>query len=73
MRGEKHKLAAQLASVSAIGPSTTRATSTDTLSSFEQRSYESYTLERYLLRKEPGSARVRVTEWKGTDVAGSEF
>ncbi|GAA5929465.1 uncharacterized protein JCM15063_004157 [Sporobolomyces koalae] len=35
MRGEKHKLAAQLAS----------------------QSYESYTLERYLLRKEPGSTR----------------
>ncbi|GAA5994861.1 hypothetical protein JCM5350_001728 [Sporobolomyces pararoseus] len=48
MRGEKHKIAAQLAS----------------------RSYESYTLERYLLRKESGSTRVEVREWEGTDVVG---
>ncbi|GAA5871709.1 hypothetical protein JCM16303_000839 [Sporobolomyces ruberrimus] len=51
MRGEKHRIAAQLAS----------------------RSYESYTLERYLLRKESGSTRVRVTEWKGKDVVGVEY
>ncbi|GAA5903662.1 uncharacterized protein JCM6883_005073 [Sporobolomyces salmoneus] len=48
MRGEKHKIAAQLAS----------------------RSYESYTLERYLLRKEPGSKRIEVKEWQGRDVLG---
>ncbi|GAA6005730.1 hypothetical protein JCM11491_003988 [Sporobolomyces phaffii] len=50
MRGEKHKRAAQLASMS----------------------YESYTLERYLLRKDRGSTRVRVEEWQGKDVAGIE-
>ncbi|GAA5947757.1 hypothetical protein JCM3765_001070 [Sporobolomyces pararoseus] len=51
MRGEKHKVAAQLAS----------------------RSYESYTLERYLLRKESGSTRVRVENWEGRDVVGIQF
>ncbi|GAA5828188.1 hypothetical protein JCM5353_003883 [Sporobolomyces roseus] len=50
MRGEKHKVAAQLAS----------------------RSYERYTLERYLLRKQAGSTRVRVSEWEGRDVRGIE-
>ncbi|GAA5868630.1 hypothetical protein JCM3774_003605 [Rhodotorula dairenensis] len=35
------------------------------------RSYESYTLERYVLRKDPGELTVRVEPWHGHEVAGA--
>jgi hypothetical protein len=71
MRGERHKRAAQLASVSRplrfLG--LTRGID-ETVSSSLQRSYESYTLERYVLRKEAGELNVRVKPWHGGEVAG---
>jgi hypothetical protein len=37
-----------------------------------QRAYESFTLERYILRKDAGGRTVRVEEWHGGEVAGLE-
>ncbi|GAA5968907.1 hypothetical protein JCM21900_003146 [Sporobolomyces salmonicolor] len=34
--------------------------------------YESYTLERYILRKEPGERTVRVVPWQGREVVGAQ-
>lgn len=72
MRGERHKRAAQLASVSRplrfLG--LTRGID-EAVSSSLQRSYESYTLERYVLRKEAGELTVRVAPWHGGEVAGA--
>lgn len=72
MRGEKHKVAAQLASVRPILRFIRTFSIDEDNPAIFQRSYESYTLERYLLRKEEGSSRVRVMEWEGRDVRGIE-
>lgn len=37
-----------------------------------QRAYESFTLERYILRKEPGDRALRVVPWHGGEVLGLE-
>ncbi|TNY20809.1 hypothetical protein DMC30DRAFT_351681, partial [Rhodotorula diobovata] len=58
MRGEHHKEAARLASVRPP-PCLSHTT------------YEYYTLERYILRKEPGELTVRILPWHGKEVEGA--